>query len=482
MRRRKQKALPENIEAERSVLGAVLLNEDAYEATAPIAAHDPREVFAIESHALLYNAFRVIKSNGGSIDPVTVIGCLKELGDYESVTATQIAEIAGSVPTSANVGYYVQIVMDAYTRRKLIELARRIDALGMGAPDEKDKVFTTAELLRHAQWQIENLTQVSAAMIGGDVMTAAHLADVGLRDVERIAELNGKPSGCPTGLSVLDGYIHGWDKGDYITLGAKPGTGKSAFAINAMIAAAQNNVPVLMFSCEMTPERICSRCFGILTGMHAYSLQRGFNTHKEVSAAKLAAKEMRSFKAMHIDPVMRLTMPRIRQMSKQQVDKYGTSLIIVDYIGRIKLGRRTESRRHEMEAISGEFQGLAKELNTPVLVLSQINAEGEFKEAAAINEDSDIAIKFENLDDKQLTKAAADYQITNKWIVERLIGMRLSKNRNGPVGNKYIIFEKETQRFYPVTQEITQEQKIYPQESEQQQLSDYKEEEEEWPY
>jgi len=135
-----------------------------------------------------------------------------------------------------------------------------------------------------------------------------------------------------------------------------------------------------------------------------------------------------------------------------------------------------------MEAISGEFQGLAKELNTPVLVLSQINAEGEFKEAAAINEDSDIAIKFENLDDKQLTKAAADYQITNRWIIERLIGMRLSKNRNGPVGNKYIIFEKETQRFHPVTQEITQEQKIYPQEAEQQQLSDYKEEEEEWPY
>lgn len=484
-RKRTKQHMPGSVEAERALLGAILINESAYSATEQIATQDAREVFTVESHAALYNAFKRLVQTGATIDPVTVLAALAESGDSETVTPMLIAELSGCVPTSTHAQEYAGIVMDAYTRRKLIELARRIDGLGMGAADENDSILSTQELLRHAQWRLESLCQISQQS-QGTCLEAPRLADLGIMDVERIAELNGAPTGIPTGLTVLDGYIHGWDLGDYIILGARPGTGKSAFAINAMLAAAQNGVPSLMFSCEMTQERIAHRAFGILAGMHSHRLRLGFNVKQEVEAARRAAAEMRTFHGMRIDPVMQLSVPRCRQKIKEQVEKFGTSLIIIDYIGRVKLGRRTESRRHEVEAISGEFQGMAKEFNTPLLVLSQLNNEAEFKESGAINENADISMKFENLDDKQIKAAAEKFNITNSWVLERLIGMRLTKNRNGPVGNKYIIFDKDTQKFYPVAVEKPESVEIQAPAAEpepvQQNLEDYDGEKEEWPY
>ena len=473
-RRRNQKGrLPESIEAERAVLGAILLNEKAFEATSIMWPHDPRELFVVEAHALVYNAMKRIVQSGSQIDPVTLIGALQETNDFEQAgSLAYVSELSGCVPTSLNIGYYCQIVMSAYARRKLIMLARRIDALGMGCSDENDQILSVQELIRHAEWQLKAISEAvqvdAAAILDGNA-----LAEIGIKDAERIASLNGQPAGIPTGLSVLDGFIHGFDRGDYIVLGAKPGTGKSAFAINAILAAARHDVPSLMFSCEMTPERIASRAFGILAGMHSHSLKQGFNVEKEMDAAREAAREIRTFKSMAVDPVMQLSVPRIRQKIKEHVDRYGTSLVVIDYIGRVKLGRRTESRRLEIEAISGEFQGMAKEFNTPILCLSQLNADAEFKESAGINENADISIKFETFDEKALEKTAQKFNITNPWVLDRIIGMRLTKNRNGPVGNKIIIFEKETQRFYPLDDRLRTQEPEPTYEEKQAELEDY---------
>lgn len=473
--RRKKNEMPASVEAEQAVIGGLLLNDTAFPATSQLWAYDARDVFTIEAHALIFNAMRRIMAQpGATFDPVIVMGALAESNDLDAVGSMYLAELSGCVPTSANVGHYSKIVMEAFARRKVIDLARRIDAFAKGCANEKDEIMSIQELIRYADWQIKSLGE-AVQKDDSRCLDGMELASVGLCEAERIAALEGKPSGIPTGLSVLDGFIHGFDRGDYIVLGAKPGTGKSAFAINAMLAAARNNVPSLMFSCEMTQERIAHRAFGILAGMHSNSLRQGFNVNKEMKAAEEAAREMRYFKSMAVDPVMQLSVSRIRQKIKEHVDKWGTSLIIIDYIGRVKLGRRTESRRHEVEAISGEFQGMAKEFNTPLLCLSQLNFENEFKESGGINENADISIKFENFDEKGLEKAAQKFNITNPWVLDRIIGMRLTKNRNGPIGNRVIIFEKETQRFYPLDS-TSKNQEPEPEYQEQQtELTDYEE-------
>jgi replicative DNA helicase len=274
-----------------------------------------------------------------------------------------------------------------------------------------------------------------------------------------MVELNGKPEGLPTGLNMLDGKIHGWNPGDLIILAARPSVGKTAFALNAMLAVIRQGIPSIMFSCEMQPKQIAERCFGILTSTRIESLRQGVNVAQEVENARRAQQIMQNFKGFAYDSDLTLSIPKIQDRARAHVATHGASLIIVDYVQRIRLGEKTGSIREEIVKVSGALQSLAKELKSPILTLSQIGRSGDdapkmanMKESGSLEEDADVVIILDKMTDDRRDKAAAAFQISDDATKNKLIGIEVAKNRHGCTGGVIALFHKDIQRFSAITQ------------------------------
>jgi len=305
---------------------------------------------------------------------------------------------------------------------------------------------------------IESLKEFDPPETDNCVLDIHGLEEIGTRSVERMIELKGKPEGMPTGLNILDGIIHGWNPGDMIIIAARPSVGKTAFALNAMLAVAKQGYPALMFSCEMQPKQIAERCFGILASTRIECLRQDVHVSQELAKVKQAQSIMRGFKGFGYDSDLILSVPKIQTRARAHVEQHGESLIIVDYVQRVRLGEKTNSIREEIVGVSGALQSLAKELKSPLIVLSQIGRSGDdapkmanMKESGSLEEDADVVIILDKLTDARLESAIKFYNVTDAKIKKSLIGIEIAKNRHGPTDKMISIFNKEIQRFSAIT-------------------------------
>jgi replicative DNA helicase len=435
---------PQNFDAERSVLGCMLLNEEAVGAAVEILHDRPSEVFCGEAHQLVYGAILDLFRNSKPVDPITVHEQLLRRGVLEQAGGVAyIAELVGAVPTSANVEYYARIVLDTAILRRLISICTNVAAKAYDAPGDVNDLLDAAE---QDIFAIAEKRQINPIHKVGDLLQKA------IERIEEIIKSRTGITGVPTGFTKLDEYTSGFQPSDMVVIAARPSVGKTAFALNICAnAAIHKNKRVLLFSLEMSREQLVQRLLCMEGQIDSRRLRTGFLAQSEFPKLTKAADKL-SRAPIFIDDTPNIGVLDLRSKARRHAAAHGVDLIIVDYLQLMSGARRAESRQVEISEISRSIKGLARELGIPVVALSQLSREAEkddtgmpklahLRESGAIEQDADVVI--------MLSRPPVHEQEQNP----NLIILNLAKQRNGPTGKIELLFERNVQQFRNLTGE-----------------------------
>jgi len=433
------KTPPHDAEAERSALGAVLIDSSAI---SRIAEFVRSEHFYAREHVLIYQAMLDLFEKQKPIDIVTVKnqlsvnGALKEVGG-----ATYLSELLNAVPTSAYVEQYAQIVKGMYTKRKLIEVASR-------------SVETAFENTGDIQELIDGVESSIYAL----AQEYQHRDFIPMKEilVESFARLEefmktGKASGIPTGFQALDHKLAGLHKSNLVILAARPGVGKTTFALNiAMHAAMKEKKPIGFFSLEMSKEELVDRLLVGQADIDAWRLKTGKLSDDDTKRVIAAMGEL-SDAQIYIDDTPGLSILEMRTKARKLKAERGLDLLVVDYLQLASAGKKFESRVQEVSYISQNLKNLARELQIPVLALSQLSRAVEqrgdkrpvladLRESGAIEQDADVVMFIYAEDD-------SDDLLDSS---QRMVKLNIAKHRNGATGEIDLMFRGDRVRFYSV--------------------------------
>lgn len=430
---------PQNIEAERSVLGAMLLNPDVIGTAIEILRDSPAETFYVEAHQHLYQAVLELFRRSTPVDSVTLMEQLSKDGTLESAGGVSyIAGLTAAVPTSANTEHYAKIVLEAALLRKLISTCSRIagDAYVPQEPVEKILDQAEAEIFRIAERR-----QLNPIHHVGDLLEA------GIHRIEEQLKAGTGITGVPTGFGQLDTMLSGMQPSDMIVLAARPSVGKTAFSLNvASHAAVHHNKRVIVFSLEMAKEQLVQRLLCMEGQVDSSRLRSGFLAKAEFPKLQRAAGTLMNA-PLYIDDTPNISVIELRSKARRHAAQHGgVDLMIIDYLQLMTGAARSESRQVEIAEISRFIKGLARELRCPVVALSQLSREAEkddtgqpklshLRESGAIEQDADVVL--------MLSRAPA-HEAEGR---DNLIRVTVAKQRNGPTGYIDLLFEKNIQRF-----------------------------------
>ncbi|EDL64179.1 replicative DNA helicase [Bacillus sp. SG-1] len=428
---------PQNIEAEQAVLGAIFLEPSTLtQASESLIPED----FYRSSHQKIFNVMLNLSDKGKAVDLITVteeLSAMKELEDVGGVS--YLSELAGSVPTAANIEYYAKIVEEKSLLRRLIRTATTIAQDGYSREDEVDALLSEAE---------KNIMEVAQRKNAG----AFHdIKDVLVRAYDNIELLHNRTedvTGIPTGFADLDEMTAGFQRNDLIIVAARPSVGKTAFALNiAQNVATKTDENVAIFSLEMGAEQLVMRMLCAEGNINAQNLRTGSLTDEDWRKLTMAMGSL-SNAGIYIDDTPGIKIGEIRSKCRRLKQENGLGMILIDYLQLIQgSGRSGENRQQEVSEISRELKGLARELEVPVIALSQLSRGVEqrqdkrpmmsdIRESGSIEQDADI-VAFLYRDDYY------DKESENKNIIEIII----AKQRNGPVGTVSLAFVKEYNKF-----------------------------------
>ncbi|MGI5840419.1 MAG: replicative DNA helicase [bacterium] len=427
---------PQNLEAEQSVLGAMLIEAEAIPKVMEILRSDD---FYREAHSNILQAMARLFERGEAVDLVTVTEELRQQGQLENAGgAVYLASLANAVPTAANVEYYARIVEEKSVLRKLINTATAIVASGFEGKDDVEYLLDLAEQ------QIFGLAQRRS------LKSYASIKTVLMETFERIEHLynnKGGVTGVPTGFKDLDMLTSGLQPSELIVVAARPSMGKTVLCLNiARNVAVGNKIPVALFSLEMSRDQLAQRLLCADAGVDGQRLRTGYLT--EADWPKLSTALGRLSEApIFIDDTPGATAIEIRAKARRIKAEHGLGLIIIDYLQLMNGNRRSENRQQEISEISRSLKALARELNVPVVALSQLSRAVEqrqdrhpmlsdLRESGAIEQDADV-VAFIYRDEYY------NAETEKKGIAELII----SKQRNGPTGQVELFFRKELSRF-----------------------------------
>lgn len=427
---------PQSIEAEQAVLGAILLSPDILPA---VAERLRQEDFYRGAHQLIFGAALGVAELGDPVDLVTLTGRLQSDGKLEESGGIEyIVALSRSVPTAANVDYHAQIVADRALLRRLIGVTTEIAATGYaGAPD-------VGELLDSAERRILELSQ-SRTMRGFTPIREV-LMDAYER-VEFLYNHKGSLTGVPSGYAELDRMTFGFQKSDLIIIAARPSVGKTAFALNiAQNVAVRGKLTCAIFSLEMSKEQLVQRMICAEANLDAQVLRTGQLTDQDWSKLTMGMESL-SEAALFIDDSPGITITEMRSRLRKLQLEHGLALVVIDYLQLIHGRSRTDNRQQEISEISRNLKALARELDVPVIALSQLSRSVEqrqdkrpmlsdIRESGSIEQDADV-VAFLYRDDYY------DPESERKNIVEIIIG----KQRNGPTGKVELVFLKNYNKF-----------------------------------
>jgi replicative DNA helicase len=433
------KVPPQNTDAEASLLGAILIDSDAIVKIADaLVPHD----FYDEKNQRIFEAVVQLYEKHSPIDVLTLSNQLKSTGLLEFVGgAAYLTELTNYVPTAAHVEQYADIVAQKALRRRLIKASQ--DMMGLGYDEGKN----LQELIEEAE---SRLFEISQKHVKQDVMSLETILSESFDRLDELHKDKGKIRGVPTGYKDLDHVLAGLQQSDLIILAARPSMGKTALALNiAHNVALQSELPVLLFSLEMSKEQLVDRMLAMESGVDAWALRTGNLTDSDFEKIGRAMGSL-SEAQIYIDDTPSITVSELRTKARREAHQRPLGLVIVDYLQLMSGGSRYNSegnRVQEISEISRGLKGIARELNVPVLALSQLSRSVEsrnpqipqladLRESGSIEQDADV-VAFIYREDYY------NPETDRKNITDILI----KKHRNGPTGGVELYFDKEKQRF-----------------------------------
>ena len=442
-----RKVPPHNIEAEQAVLGGVFLRNDVFHTLVDTISD---EDFYSPVHRKIYQAFQELYRRREPVDLVTVAEYLQTRGELDEIGGTvYLASLAESVASAANAVFHAQIVRDKSVRRRLIQTSSEILTNCFEAGQE------TESLLDQAEQQIFSIAESKGKPA---FMSSKDLVNRVFEQLELRAGQGDLVTGVPTGYTDFDHMTAGLQKSDLIILAARPSMGKTALALNiGMRASIQHGVPVAVFSLEMSMDQLMMRLLGCHGRVDLSRLRSGYLNDEDWARLYQAAEDL-SRAPVFIDDTPALTTMEIRARCRRLKADKGVGLIIVDYLQLMRSSHRSDSREQEISDISRNLKALAKELDVPVIALSQLNRKVEersdkrpmlsdLRESGAIEQDADVIVFIYR--DAAYNKAEDN---PNKNMAEIIIG----KQRNGPVGTlklayfgQYTVFDNLTEVGMP---------------------------------
>lgn len=436
---------PQNIEAEQSVLGAMLLSRDAIDKAGEILTADD---FYRQDHRIIYSAIMDLHNRNQAVDLVTVTEELRKMGKLDSIGGTSvITALSNIVPTAANVVYHAKIVEEKSLRRQLINAATEVASSGY---EEEEDISQTIDQAEQKILAVANRKQTGSLVKIGDIVKSS------IARIEELYDSKDAYTGLPTGFTQFDLMTSGLQPSDLIILAARPSMGKSSLVLNmAEHVALKGKKSVIFFSLEMSKEQLVQRMLCSQAGIDAAKLRVGQLNEAEWGQLLEAADRLSQAKIM-LDDTPGMTALEMRSKARRWKNENGLDLIIVDYLQLMQGSskRASDNRQQEMSDISRSLKGLARELNVPLIALSQLSRSVEsrtskrpmlsdLRESGALEQDADI-VCFIYRD---------DYYNRENSDQPNIAELILAKHRNGPVGTVKLFFKKETTRFYNLDKE-----------------------------
>ena len=440
-----ERTLPHNLEAERSVLGAILLHNDAFNLAAEVI--DSGDFFR-DAHRRIFDKMVALAERNGAIDLVTLKDELTRAGELDEVGGpAYIAALVDGVPRSMNVEHYARIIKEKATLRNLIFSANKILTTAYEGAEDADLILDQAE---HAIFAIAD------DKVRDGFVSLRDLAHASLDTIEKLQSRKELVTGVPTGFTDLDEMTSGLQPSDLIIVAARPSMGKTSLCLNiAQHVGTKTDMTVGIFSLEMSKEQLFLR---LLTGearIDAHRLRGGFLGEKDWGRLSTAIGTLSEAK-IFIDDTPSIGVLEMRAKCRRLASEHGLHLVVIDYIQLMQGRGRFENRTLEVASISRSLKGLAKELSVPIVVLSQLSRAPEaradhrpqlsdLRESGALEQDADV-VAFIYRDDVYQDKNAPP---TNEQGVAEII---VGKQRNGPVGVVKLAFIREYTRFENLAQ------------------------------
>ncbi len=433
------KVPPQNLDAEKSLLGAVLINEDTLaDITEMVKARD----FYDERHEMIFDAMLKLFEQHKPVDLLTLTTQLKKKKQLQDVGgAAYLAELTNYVPTAAHATAYAEIVAQSAIRRRLIKASGDISELGYN--DE----FNVQELLEKAESELFNVSDQSLKQ---DLVSIEEVLDQSFDRLEELHRSKGALRGIKTGYRDLDKMTAGLQKSDLLILAARPAMGKTTLVTNlAYNVATINKQAVLFFSLEMSKEQLIDRMISDVSGVDSWKIRTGNLSEEDFAKISDAMAEM-SEAPIYIDDTPGVTVLEMRTKARRAAHQQPLGLIIVDYLQLIQgsgSSRSDGNRVQEVSEISRGLKLLARELNVPVIALSQLSRTVEsrtpqvpqladLRESGSIEQDADI-VMF-------IYREAYYNPDTDR---ENITDLIIAKHRNGPTGRVELYFHPERLRF-----------------------------------
>ncbi|WP_010290549.1 replicative DNA helicase [Kurthia massiliensis] len=434
------RVMPHNQEAEQSVIGAIFLEPQALVTASEVLVP---EDFYHSAHKIIFETMQTLNDQRKAIDTITVAEELANKNLLDDVGGiTYITEIASAVPTAANVTFYANIVAEKSVLRRLIRTATKIVEDGYTREDE------VAELLGEAEKQI---MEVASRKNSSDFKHIKGVLVETYDHVEQLQNRKGDVTGIPTGFRDLDRLTAGFQRGDLIIVAARPSVGKTAFALNvAQAVGTKTDENVAIFSLEMGAEQLVMRMLCAEGNIDAQVLRTGALTTEDWSKLTLAMGTL-SRAGIYIDDSAGIRVNDIRAKCRRLKQEHGLGMILIDYLQLIQgPGKSGQNRQQEVSDISRALKGLARELEVPVIALSQLSRGVEqrqdkrpmmsdLRESGSIEQDADIVafLYREDYYDKETEDA-------------NTIEIIVAKQRNGPTDTVKLAFKKEFNKFVSV--------------------------------
>ncbi len=426
------KVPPQNIEAERSLLGSILMDEDAI---FEVVEFLRPEHFYPTKHQNIYKAMLWLFEKREPIDMVTLPNALKKQKNLKQVGGTAyLAELVSETPTSSHIKSYANLIKESYTKRELLKAASKISEISVDESTDSRNLLDKAEQL---------LYSISKDTVGRDFF---HIKDVLAITFEKLDELHknkGQLRGVPTGLPTLDKKTNGLQDNNLIILAARPSVGKSSLGINiAQFAATKKQIPVAIFSLEMSMEEIADRMLSAESGVDMFKIKTG-NMSQDEFTRMGDAYGILAEAPIFIEDTPGINIMELRTKARRLALEQGIRLVIVDYL-QLMRGRNLDNRAQEVAEISQSLKNLARELKIPVLALSQLNRAVEsrgggpqlsdLRESGALEQDADIVMFLHRPDEEKREQ----------------IELHIAKHRNGPTGKIELYFKGSQTRFFEV--------------------------------
>ncbi len=442
----RDKIPPNNLEAEKATLGAILMNSSSLLAVSKILS--PDDFYKNANKKIFEAMLNLDRQNSSNVDILTVIQELKRLGELEAAGgAAYVSSLTSEVPTTANVEYYAQIVQENSIRRSLIQTSNEIIACAF------DDTVPTGAMLEDAERKIFDITEKQHT---SEYKSISSMVQPIFTLIEQRKKSGSDCTGIPSGYPDLDAKTNGFQNSELIVIGARPSKGKTALALSmAANIACRNKKKVGFFSLETDGMALMQRLLAGEAKVNSRHIQSGLLSQREWAKLMAAGNQLYENFPMFICDTPNMRLIDLRTEARKLRAKEKVEIIFIDYIGLITSENKDQPRHEQVADISRSLKQLARELKIPIVVLCQVKREvkeekpslSDLRESGSIEQDADVVLFLHDAKNDKENKGEPD--VTAGKEVDIIIG----KNRNGPIGEAKLLFLPAYTRFESITKE-----------------------------